>query len=123
MIVFGMSMLAGAAQAGRVELRAKGSGDNGDGSAFRVSAKYQSNDVRTEALFKFKRAVPGSTHTVCFSTDGCTFSFAATIGESGRGKVKFDSADGTLPPDFPALMAGDELIVDGEAVGTFRRDT
>lgn len=110
-----------AVQAQELELKAKGRGANGDGSSFSIKSLYQVDPSHEQATFKIKGGVAGETHTVCFSTDGCTYSFQMTVDPTGRAFVKFDSHDGTVPPDFPSLSAGDQLLVDGVAVATYKR--
>lgn len=112
--------LTTAAHAQNVQLKAKGSGANGDGSSFTIKSEYQSDPTRTEAKFKIRGGVAGETHTVCFSTDGCTYTFQMTVGVDGKASAKFDTHDGNMPPDFPALSVGDQLIVDGVVAATYK---
>lgn len=109
------ALFAAAANAQAVELVAKGSGPD-----FVMKSAFQSDATRTEVTFAIKRAVPGSTHTVCVSTDGCTYTFTLTASDRGKAAVKFDTHDGTLPPGYEGIVVGHQVMVDGVAVATYK---
>ncbi|GIK17579.1 MAG: hypothetical protein BroJett003_25430 [Planctomycetota bacterium] len=121
LVMVGASALLASSASAAVQLDAKGRGDNGDGTTFVIKSKFQSDAMRTEVEFTLKKALPGATHTVCISTDECTYTFTLTANDRGKAFVKFDTNDGTLPPGYDAIVAGDTISVDGVVLATYRR--
>jgi len=119
-----MAIGATAALADDVKIKARGQGDNGDGSSFVVNNKVELNTEsdQTESKFKIRKALPNTEITVCYSTDSCTFQFTVTTNRKGRAKVQLKTENGSFPPPSELMIAvGDGLIVNGQTVATFRK--
>lgn len=98
---------------------AKGKGDNGNGTQFTAKDKYITSASGAKNLFKIKNGLSKTEYEFCFSTDGCDFKAAVMTGVAGRAKLKYDEKKGGLPGNFARPVIGDQLLVNGTAIGTF----